>query len=336
MKTGDKMSKFSKEQIEILKTCYWDSSWEEIFQKMNCNDKIAIISLASKHKIRRNNPNRLTKSEQQYIIEQATNMSVKDIAYNLGKKTCTISQWASDHNVSVFFPTRIKPWEESLFKKIYPVYTNKYLSKNFFPYLTPAQLRNQAKRFNLVKSKEKGVKWYDKDDILIKLEQVCTKIKRVPLLSELVLMGLPSEKTFCRYFGSLDKACELIGWHRPVYSNGILPYGALLDKNNNKCYSYTEMKISNFLIDQGYIFEKEKKYSDIIDDPEASQKRFDWVIGNKYIEYFGMMGYKNYTEKAMKKIELCKKYNIDLLSIFPVDMLHFDVLTKKIIQFLQS
>ena len=42
------------------------------------------------------------------------------------------------------------------------------------------------------------------------------------------------------------------------------------------------------------------------------------------IEFFGMMNKKEYKTKALKKISLCKKYNLKLIELYPEDLKNLD------------
>lgn len=331
------MGKFTKEQEEILNNFYWDMPMEELCQKLGIYDKKVIYFAASYRKLKRKKEYSFSQEEKEYIIKNCRIFDVHYIAKVLGRTPGAITQWAKNNHVEIFFKNKLKPWDEEEFIKLYPYYTNKYLSEKFFPYLTSQQLVKQARRFNLVKSKEKSAKWYDKVSILEKLEEVCVRIGRVPLLAELQENGLPSEKTFSRYFGSFDQACKEIGRERPRFMAGKFTHGEFMDNRGNKCFSYSEKIISDVLIEMNLTFEKETLYSTVMPVEEVHTKRFDWSINNEYfIEYFGLFGYKEYDKKVQEKKMLCEKYKIKLLCLYEEDIRNIEELKTKILLFLKT
>lgn len=70
-------------------------------------------------------------------------------------------------------------------------------------------------------------------------------------------------------------------------------------------------------------FEKEVHYKDVIES-DNTNRRFDWVLYNNnntyYVEMFGIIGFEEYEEKRKKKIEDCKRNNVNLIAIYPDDL----------------
>lgn len=198
-------------------------------------------------------------------------------------------------------------------------------------------IKNTAKKYRIFRDNKfkKNIKKYTKESLLESLQQGILEAGRVPMLCEFPQYGIPCEVTYRRYFGSVTKAVELLGYDRPHYEFLITSGEVLYDDQKNPCYSITEQRISNFLIAKGYPIEKEYLYSNVIkNEPRCKTKRFDWKIGDYYIEYFGLMGYHGYEESVQVKLELCKNYNIKLLPLFPDDM-KSDAWQQKIINFLK-
>lgn len=47
----------------------------------------------------------------------------------------------------------------------------------------------------------------------------------------------------------------------------------------------------------------------------------DFVVGNYWIEFFGLYGdHKKYNKRCKEKIALAKKYNLKLVEIYPKDL----------------
>ena len=329
--------KWTEEKIELLRQYYPNTEWEELYKILGTDRKLSIMSMASKYKISRDLYNKCHRIQEQvdFVLENHDKMTATQMSKILNCSLSLIIYIAQDHNLIIKSRVLLKKEDEELFIELYPKYTNKYLSEKYFPYLTPGQINKTARKYHLVKSKEKSIKWYDKEDLLERLEIAIREHGRVPILAELQAWGLPSEKTFCRYFGGLTKACELIGIERPNYSKPIVSKeGVYYDNNHNVCLSKSEVVISNFLIEQNIDFTKESYYKDIIPYEECGNKRFDWKIGDKYIEFFGLDNYKDYNQKTERKIALCKKYNIDLLALRTKDLLS-KKWKNKILEFLK-
>ncbi|MDO9628016.1 MAG: hypothetical protein Q7I96_10410 [Methanobacteriaceae archaeon] len=100
-----------------------------------------------------------------------------------------------------------------------------------------------------------------------------------------------------------------------------------LAKDGHLCYSLAEKTIDDFLHSNTICHEKEPKY------PEGNY-RGDFIINKTFIEYFGLMNDSKYKEKAKLKKRICKKYNIDLIAIYPKDLTNRSKLEKKFEKFL--
>lgn len=312
--------KWTKDKVELLKIYYSTSTWDELYKILGTTKKQTIMSMASKCKISRDiyNNCHAKNSDIEYIRENNDKMMAHEMATNLGKSVTFVCRIISRLGMKPKSRIRVLRDEDvELFKELYPKYTNKYLHEKYFPYLDRGQLRTQARRFSLVKNSDKTIKWYDKEQLLDDLKQAIIKLGRFPALREFKELGLPSETTFRRYFGGINKVCELMGAERPNYN--IIACSPHKDKNNNLCFSLPELHISNFLIDHKYHFEKEVCYNKVIPGKECGKRRFDWFINNCAIEYFGLMHLKEYAKEALFKIELCKKNNIPLLELYPQD-----------------
>lgn len=336
-KTG-RPDNWTEEQIEILKECYPESSWTIILQKLPEFTKSQICSKASRCNIERTVYSKTVRSQDQeiqFILTNYQSMTAAEMAHALNRPHIFIDRILKRYNLQAKCRAPLKKEEVELFKELYPKYTNKYLHNKYFPDLTPSQLRQKAKNFGLVKNKDKSIKWYDKEQILEDLENAIKEHGRVPMIVELQNWGLPSDKTFSRYFGSFTKACEEIGVERPCYSKVLFSDGVFYDLNNNCCLSRTELLISNFLIENNFNIEKEYYYNNIIPVEECGNKRFDWKIGDKYIEFFGLEGYREYSKNSKKKIQLCEKYNVSLLALYTPDITNM-TWKNKILTFLNE
>ena len=327
--------KWTPEKIELLKKYYANSSWEELYDILGTNKKSSILTMASKYNLSKDSYNKChsTKEEIEYIKNNAPYKTAAEIARDLNRCDFFVSNQLKKLGIKA--KTKgLKKEDEELFKEVYPHYTNEYLHNKYFPYLTRQQIRGAASKFGMTKSKEKAIKWYDKEQLLEDLENVVKDIGRVPMVTEFLDYNLASETTYRRYFGSITKACELIGVKRDNYLQPLNKEKTLyVDKAGNWCLSMSELRISNFLVENDISFKKEVYYHTVMPVSECHNKRFDWKVGDKFIEFFGMTHYHNYDEKTEEKIKLCSKYGVDLLAIYPKDLLT-DKWKNKILNFL--
>ena len=326
--------KWTKERVEFLQENYATASWDVLISTLGAK-KQCIMDKASALKLSRDvyNNCHVTKEEEEYVQKHCQEKSAAEIAKDLGRNTtfvCRVIKRLGLEN----YNRGLKPEDVELFKKIYPIYTNKYLNKKFFPYLDVQQLRTQARKFGLEKTEEKSIKWYDKEDLLEKLKEATTKLGRTPLLREFESLGLPNEVSFRRYFGSVTKAFELLNIERTDYNVVSAKY---YDDNNNICYSKCEQEISNFLLSQKYDVEKEVLYNTVIPEELVGKRRFDWCVNKKYyIEFFGLMHLKDYQEDAEYKQKICQERNIKLLALYPKDFNKISSWKTKILEFINN
>lgn len=124
--------------------------------------------------------------------------------------------------------------------------------------------------------------------------------------------GMPSYEWYVLRFGSLKKACEKIG-----IQYNIGKYRVSDDVYVNSLY---EFKFIKYLMLLNVEFTKENMYKDFI--PNFNKKyRFDFKIGDLFIEIFGLIAIDSYYEKTKEKIKLCKENNLKLIALYPEDFL---------------
>ncbi len=313
-------SEWNLEKIKFLKENYSKIPLKTLAKKLNVTYD-CLLHKAMSLKIKKKEDFIWTDEKDNILINNYSIGNVnfiyeyfKDISKNIILKRIQFlklkadSHWWNDNEIS-------------LLKQVYPNFTNKYISKNYFPNKTPNNIRTMANNMKLYKTKEKGIKWYNSEEILLKLKSLAEKLERTPLISELVSNNLPSDTTYRRYFGGYRKACEILGL-KPNYTLFGAPLNVCLSKNNDTCDSYSEVFITNFLIDNNIKYIKNKSYKNLFNINDFGMKRFDWYLPdtNIVVEYFGMMGNVDYEEGVKTKQFLCNKYNINLLSIYPKEL----------------
>jgi hypothetical protein len=123
------------------------------------------------------------------------------------------------------------------------------------------------------------------------------------------------KKTFGSWFHALIEA-EILEDGTRKNSRGI----QCLAKDGHICLSLGEKTIDDLLFELGINHSKEPHY------PEGNF-RGDFLVGDVIIEYFGLIGNPEYDRKIDLKRKLAKKYSINIIEIFPKDIIN----TKKLI-----
>jgi hypothetical protein len=93
------------------------------------------------------------------------------------------------------------------------------------------------------------------------------------------------------------------------------------------CLSLGEKTIDDYLHTHGIFHEKEPAY------PEGNY-RADFAVKGVFIEYFGLQGNPEYEQRTKEKQRICKKHCVDLVSIFPKDLVNVATLESKLQQVL--
>lgn len=120
-------------------------------------------------------------------------------------------------------------------------------------------------------------------------------------------------------------------WLNALIQSNVLEDGArktargiqTLAKDGHVCLSLGEKTIDDYLYSKGYVHSKEPRY------PEGNY-RADFLVGNIFIEYFGLAGNEEYDAKTKLKKTMCKKHNIRLISIYPADLVSIKKLENKL------
>ena len=98
-----------------------------------------------------------------------------------------------------------------------------------------------------------------------------------------------------------------------------------LAKDGHVCLSLGEKTIDDLLYSRGIAHEKEPPY------PERNF-RADFLVGDVFIEYFGLKGDPDYDAKTKVKQRICKKHGIRLISIYPSDLASIKKLQRKLLE----
>lgn len=161
------------------------------------------------------------------------------------------------------------------------------------------------------------------NEMIQKLKEYAEEIGRTPFQADLDNNELmPSSTSYRRHFGTYTEACRLAGLEPNfnIYGERIQTY---LSKNNDICFSKSELIITNFFIDKELIYTKEFLYKHLVDDPRCGLKRIDWLLNDDIVvEFFGMPEKDFYRKKMEEKISICNDNNIQLIELYPEDLIN--------------
>ncbi len=122
-------------------------------------------------------------------------------------------------------------------------------------------------------------------------------------------------------FGTWNKAIEAAGFE----PNPIVFSKKFIANDGLYCDSFAEKIMDDWLYERQIGHERKASY------PENELLSADFIIGNNLIEYFGLNGViHEYDEMIKEKRELCKKYKLPLIEIFPKDLFPVNRLSKLI------
>lgn len=329
-----KRKQWTQDEKDILKNIYPTASWDEMIMLFGTS-KNNITYKAKQLGIQRQMVNfaKYKPEEVKYIKKNYGIIPTKIIAEELGRTSVAIE--AKAKKLGCQTRTYWTDEEKEILTKVFPNYNNEEISERFLENRSVIAIKNMAQKMGLVKAElpPQKQKQFDKDELLIKIKEVYKKLGRTPLLTELRLYGLPSERTITRYFsGGYRKLCSELGWdwNYKIFGRD----GLCKSINGDLCFSKAEKIITDFFIINNIPYsKKEENYKDIFKIEEFETRRMDWLIDGKIpVEYFGCMNNYVYADKANKKIELCKKYNVPLIDIYPETLENLEKIFKEYIK----
>ena len=167
---------------------------------------------------------------------------------------------------------------------------------------TKSYLRELADLLKRIPAQDFGTGLYD-------LREMSTDERLAVLLK---LKDKPSQRRVKGLFGS---------WFRALIDAELLEDGArrtslgtqCLARDGHMCFSLGEKTIDDLLDALGIPHGREPAY------PEGNL-RADFVVNGVFIEYFGLVGDAEYDARSNKKKMLCRAHGIELIAIFPKDL----------------
>ncbi|MEK7645567.1 MAG: hypothetical protein AAB374_00415 [Patescibacteria group bacterium] len=134
----------------------------------------------------------------------------------------------------------------------------------------------------------------------------------------------------------VGKCAHMFGsWNNAVVAAGLEPHRSddhrmyrrtrTKARDGHVCDSVSEATIDNWLTKNKISHERNAEYPN-------SKHKADWVVlGDVFIEYFGLAkDSPRYDRAIKKKREICKAYNIKLMEIYPKDLYPVQSLKEKL------
>ena len=122
-------------------------------------------------------------------------------------------------------------------------------------------------------------------------------------------------------YGTYKKARMSFGtWNNAVAAAGFKPNPVLfaekqIANDGHHCDSLAEKIIDDLLASKGIAHQRSVPY------PNDKRLTADFVIGKRWIEFFGLAGeIKNYDHLMKRKREIAKKNHIRLIELYPRDL----------------
>jgi hypothetical protein len=153
-----------------------------------------------------------------------------------------------------------------------------------------------------------------KKEVINFIKDFFNKTGRIPFKREHIHVHAARSR-----FGNWNNAIKAAGFD----PNPVMFANKHLAKDGHKCDSFSEKIIDDWL------FENKIKHKKNISYPGNKGFTCDFVIGNQWVEFFGLHGeHKRYDDLRRRKLNLVKKYNLDFIDIYPKDIFPITKLEK--------
>ncbi len=140
-------------------------------------------------------------------------------------------------------------------------------------------------------------------EIIEQISDLYQQMGRIPLKREYHHARAARER-----FGSWNNAIKAAGY-KP---NPVMFARKHISNDGHKCDSLAEKIIDDWLYKRKINHKRSMEY------PGNSLFTVDFVVGDYWIEFFGLSGeHKRYDELLKEKIELAKQYHLKLIQIYP-------------------
>lgn len=142
--------------------------------------------------------------------------------------------------------------------------------------------------------------------------------------------------------GGIDhvKQTSGVSWFESMVHAGSLPDGTIVTSRGVKsladdgcvCLSVSERLIDDWLTENGVDHSREPLYPLHAEYNPNGRRRADWLVGDIYVEYFGLHGNHDYDKKTTAKLALARAEGINILPIYPTDMINLDEVLNGLIR----
>lgn len=318
------------EEVELFKELYPTTEWKDLERVFGVNKD----SLAHKAKqlgvVRKAKAEaKWTSKDIKYLEDNYGEVSLEKMMKHLGRTKSSVETKCK--RLGLVSRTLWTDEEKELMKEYYPRFTNEALHNCLFPNRTITAIDGMGQRMGLLKNwiPWQKIKHFDSDDLIDRIIKLKESLGKVPTVEEIEKFGITSQKTIDRYFGGYRALCNTLGWeinYAPFGRENAIEYS----KNKDICFSHAEKIITDFFIDNNISYKKEGSYKETFKISDFKTKMYDWLLeDNIVVEYFGFVGNKSYDQGLKKKLELCEKYNISLISLYEEDLINLERIFKK-------
>lgn len=143
------------------------------------------------------------------------------------------------------------------------------------------------------------------EKIITLIKKFYSKNARIPFRKE-----FPYPKSARKHFGTWNKAITAAGF----IPNPVRFANKFIAKDGHKCDSLAEKIIDDWLNSMKISHQVHVRY-------DQSKFTSDFLVGNTYIEFFGLKGQlRKYDNLAKQKLAFVKDNHLKLLSIYPEDL----------------
>ncbi len=149
-------------------------------------------------------------------------------------------------------------------------------------------------------------KKYTRNDLLKRINNFFELHGRIPLKRE-----FNSNRVYRKHFGTWNNAIKEAGFE----TNRVLFAKKFIARDGHTCDSFTEKVIDDYLSSQNIFHLRDISY------PGHKKYRTDFKIGEVFVEFFGLAKeMKSYDVILKRKRELCKKFAVQLIELYPNDI----------------
>lgn len=170
------------------------------------------------------------------------------------------------------------------------------------------------KKFCSAKCKFKG-QIKPKEEILNLIRNFCKQNNLIPLKREITYYRAARGR-----FGTWNNAIIAAGFE----PNPVMFAKKHIAKDGHRCDSLAERIIDDWLFARKIVHKRSVPY------PGKKILTVDFVVKNYFVEFFGLYGeHRRYDELRKEKLKLARRYNLNLVKIYPKDIFPISKLSER-------